>query len=343
MQQHFNNPCPPALTFNSPFVFAQVLDLLRGRSASTQLPPPGIPSSMYRDSEQNDIREGRLLHLGYSVIRPSCLKSDDADHPTASFAAESGSGREEMFPPAHAVHDVPLVLQQHPGSVPVTLAGCSCHDTRAPEDVAGAGQLERTEEDTELITLATQQRGGSVTAAAGCKRPLEGGSIAQGSLKQPEGTKRHAGHGFCGSRGSAAMDTLGASGGSAETPLLAEATAAAVVAGEDEDGLLVTLVEAGGSGASFSFPDLGTANLMLQLGHWLLLSSRMGSASAAPCVGVPGGEALCRKGQLLLETAGHYMGRLLGEMEAMMAMSMAAGTLMLAQDVGLGSIEVNDV
>ena len=313
---------------------------------------------MYRDSEQNDIREERLLHLGYSVIRPSCLKSDHADHPTASFAAESGSGREEMVPPAHAVHDVPLVQQQHPGSVPVILAGCSCHDTSAPEDVLGARQLERMEEDTELITLATQQRGGSVTAAAaamgckrahqqeeglgaaaaaGCKRPLQGGSIAQGSLGQPEGGKRCAGHGFCGSGGSVAMDTLGTSGSSgesAETPLLAGA-AAAVVTDDDDDGLPVTVVEAEGSSASLFFPDLGSANLMLQLGHWLLLSSScMGSGSAASCVGVPGGEAVCRKGRLLLETAGQYMGRLLGEMEAMMAMSMAAGTLMVAQDVG---------
>ena len=52
---------------------------------------------------------------------------------------------------------------------------------------------------------------------------------------------------------------------------------------------------------------------------------------------------MCRKGQLLRETAGQYMGRLLGEMEAMMAMSMAAGTLMVEQDVGPESIEANDV
>ena len=119
--------------------------------------------------------------------------------------------------------------------------------------------------------------------AAGCKRPLEGGSVAQGSLGQPEGAKRLAGRGFCGSGGSAAMDTLGTSGGSAETPFLAAATAAVVT---DEDELPVTVVEAEGSVTFLSFPDLGTSNLMLQLGHWLLLSSGcLESGSAASCVG----------------------------------------------------------
>ena len=309
---------------------------------------------MYRDSEQNDIREGRLLHLGYSVSWPSCLKSDHAATSTANFAAEHDRGRDQVDTLAHAVHHVPLVLRHHPGSVPVTLAGCSCHGTCTLEDVVDAGQLERKEEGTGLIasafqlwgepgaaaagcTRAHQQKEGlGAAAAVGCKRPLGGSSIAHGSLEQPEGAKRRAGHGLYGSGGSAAMDTLGTSEKSAQTP-----AATAVVM---DDGLPVTVVGAGGSGTSFSFPDLGTANLMLQLGHWLLLSgSTRGYGSAASCVGVPGGEAVCRKGQLLRETAGQYMGRLLGEMEAMMAMSMAAGTLMVEQDVGPESIEANDV
>ena len=114
---------------------------------------------MYLDSEQNDIREERLLHLGYSVTRASCPKSNHAATSAADFAAELSRGRDQWTPLVHAVHAVLLVLPQHPGAVPVTLAGCSYHDTRALEDVAGAGQLERTEEGTEPITSATQQRG----------------------------------------------------------------------------------------------------------------------------------------------------------------------------------------